>query len=101
MTVTKCEVCGKNDSIGVCCVPGIPISCAYCEECLKVNAHPWWILVANTSCIGGLKNAADWWKKMVEDTCKHLGKTIDEFNSEVEEAIRKFEKDFGDEEEEN
>ena len=82
-----CEVCNKNRAIGVCCVPGVPVSCAYCRECLDANAHPWWVLVANTVCIGGLKNAADWWKKMVRDTCRHLGRTIEEFNQEVQKEI--------------
>jgi len=82
-----CEVCNKNQAIGVYCVPAVPISCAYCKECLDANAHPWWVLIANTVCIGGLENAADWWKKMVEDTCKHLGRTIEGFNQEVQKEI--------------
>ena len=28
-----CEACGKNEAIGVYCVPGVPISCAYCRDC--------------------------------------------------------------------
>ena len=84
-----CEVCNKNQAIGVCCVPAVPISCAYCRECLQANAHPWWVLIANTVCIGGLEFANDEWKKMVKDTCKHLGKTMEEFNREVAEEIVK------------
>lgn len=87
-----CEVCNKNQAVGVCCVPGVPISCAYCKECLEANAHPWWVLLANTVCIGGLINAAPWWKKMVEDTCRHLGRTKEEFNQEVQKEIDNMDK---------
>lgn len=83
-----CEVCKQNVSVGVYCVPSVPISCAYCEECGKANAHPWWVLVSNTACGGGsLDKMALWWREMVEDTCKHLGKTLDEFNSDVQESV--------------
>jgi len=87
----SCDVCNKNDEIGVACIPGIPCSAAYCQECLDANAHPWWAIVANTACCDGLENCADWWKKMVYDTCKHLDKTIEEFNKEVTKEMKKIE----------
>lgn len=85
-----CEVCLQNEAIGVASVPGIPYSAAYCTECLKANAHPWRILVAEVSCLGGLEYATEWFKLMVEGTCKRLGKTIEEFTRDVEEANRLF-----------
>lgn len=85
-----CETCKKNKSIGVACVPGVPYSAAYCQECLEANAHPWGVLVANTACLGGWEEAADWWKDMVLATCKHLNKTLDEFKAAVEEDKRAF-----------
>jgi hypothetical protein len=83
-----CEVCGENESVGVCCVPSVPISCAYCEECLAAGAHPWSILIANTVCCDGLHNMADFWKWMVTDTCEHLGKTLDDFIDDVNRSIK-------------
>ena len=63
------------------------MSVAYCKECLEANAHPWHILIANTACIeGGLKNTASWWQEMVLATCKHLGRTVENFNQQVEQA---------------
>jgi hypothetical protein len=85
-----CEVCGVRQAIGVCCVPGVPYSAAYCRECLEANAHPWSILVDNTMALGGLSEAADWWKKMVEDTCRLLGKTLDQFNADVDRALAEY-----------
>jgi len=81
-----CDVCGKNEAVGVAAVPMVPISMAYCRACLDANAHPWEILVANTACIGGLDSANESWKEMVMDTCKHLGRTLEEFNTAVAES---------------
>lgn len=89
--INKCEVCHKNESIGVACVPGVPYSASYCKECLQANAHPIFILLANTSCIGKLDECADWWQQMVKDTCKHLNYSIEIFNQQVEEQIKETE----------
>lgn len=82
-----CDVCEKEPTIGVACVPGVPMSVAYCPGCLQANAHPWWVLVANTAAMGGLDEAAGWWVDMVHDTCTHLGRTITEFEADVDEQI--------------
>jgi hypothetical protein len=82
-----CEVCNKNKSIGVASVPGVPYSAAYCKECLEANAHPLFIIIANTACCGGLDKCSDWWKEIVNDTLKHLNKTLEWFNKEVELSI--------------
>lgn len=83
----QCDVCKAEPSVTVCCIPGVPISMAYGLLCLKANAHPWGILVANTVCAGGYDQTADWWKQMIDDTCAHLGKTLDEFKAEVTQGI--------------
>lgn len=79
-----CEVCNKNEAIGVACVPGVPISSAYCNECLKANAHPINILIINTAMIGGLDLSIDEWREMVFDTLKYMGKSLEWFNQEVD-----------------
>lgn len=83
----KCETCQHNNAIGVFCVPSIPYSAAYCDECLQANAHPWWLLVANTADIGGLEDAAPWWVSIVKATCHHLGRTLEQFKLEVRQKI--------------
>lgn len=80
----KCEVCGAEAEGCVVCVPGVPLSCFYCFDCLNSNAHPWWALVSNTVCAtGDLDTMCDEWIEMVEDTCKRLGRTIEEFKADV------------------
>lgn len=86
MTEPTCDVCGVEPAVGVCCIPGVAYSAAYCRTCLEADAHPWHILVANTWCIGSLAQAAPWWRQMVLNTCKHLGKTIEEFEADVRAA---------------
>jgi hypothetical protein len=81
---TVCETCNVRESIGVCSVPGVPYSAAYCQECLTADAHPWHALVANTACVGGLENSAIWWQEIVNHTLKHLGRTLEEFNADVD-----------------
>jgi hypothetical protein len=85
-----CEVCKKNVSVGVACVPGIPYSAAYCEECLKANAHPYGILVAEVAVAGGLENLAPWFREMVSSTLKHIGKTQEEFDQDVKDTDNEF-----------
>ena len=92
MSKHLCEVCNKNEIVGVACVPGIPYSAGYCVECLRANAHPWDILVANVACIGGLDKAHGGFVHMVECTCKRLGKTLDQFKEEVQQSIKSLEK---------
>lgn len=83
----KCEVCDERTSIVVFCVPGMPVSAAYCQKCLDANAHPWVYLVANAACCDGLEHCAAWFVEMVDDTCKFLGKTREQFDAAVRQSM--------------
>lgn len=91
--VPLCEVCGLHPAIGVACVPGLPVSAAYCTRCVQANAHPWGYLVANTAIAGGLHHTAPYWREMVENTCTHLGKTMVQFNDDVTATINDLPKE--------
>lgn len=82
-----CDVCNKNESVGVACIPMVPMSVAYCRECLQANSHPMYVLIANTVCIGGLEHANEDWKEMVMCSLKHQDKTLEWFNAQVKEGI--------------
>ncbi len=82
--MTTCEVCGDEPSVGVAAVPGVPMSVSYGKRCLRANAHPLWILAANTAM--SVDAAENWrehlipeWQQMVDDTLRHLDKTEEEF----------------------
>lgn len=87
-----CEACNKRPAVGVCSVPGVPFSCAYCRECLQSNNHPMFILIANTACCDGYENTADWWKEMVNSSLKQQDKTLEWFNNEVKASINSLNK---------
>lgn len=85
-----CEVCKKNEAIGVACVPGVAYSAAFCPECLKVGAIPYSIAVANTACCGGYDSCAEWWKFIVDRTLDRLEKTHVEFLQDVEKSLEEM-----------
>lgn len=82
-----CEVCDKNPVVGVCSIPGMPMSAGFCKECLQTNAIPYWAAVANTAIIGGLAEAAPWWIQIVEATLLHLNKSKEQFESDVKTSM--------------
>lgn len=82
-----CEVCQKEKAVGVCCVPGVPYSAAYCKTCLEANAHPYGIVVANTACCGGLEHTCQEWQDLVRGTLVHLNKSPDQFKADVDKCI--------------
>ena len=85
--MAQCEVCEtvmhKGRTI-VLSVPGVPYSACFCHPCRRSGAIPYWILVANTQCIGGYDQSADWWRDIIGDTLNHLGITMEQFLKEVE-----------------
>lgn len=85
---TACEVCYAEPAASAVCVPGVPVSMAYGRECLKVNAHPYGILVANTACCGGCEHTASWWHGMVTDTLDHLGIPHEVFYRDVADCMK-------------
>lgn len=84
-----CEVCNINEAIGVAAIPGIPMSVAYCKDCLEKDSHPLWALIANTACCNDLEHCAEWWKEIVRHSLKAQGKTIEWFNGEVAKCLEK------------
>ena len=91
MSDSKCNVCNNEPIVGVACVPGMPVSVAYGAKCLKANAHPYGLVVANTAMCGGLEHTAEWWQELVRDTLNHLGKSMERFTSDVAKDIKEFE----------
>jgi len=86
----SCDVCGERPQVGVAAVPGVPMSVAYCAECLRANAHPYGIVVINTAMAGGYDKAAEWWQQMVDDTIRHLRKTRAQFDLDVAHELREM-----------
>lgn len=93
MTVvdSRCECCEEvKPIVGVASIPGMPISIAWCRNCLESGAIPYWAAVANTAMCGGLDNCNDEWKKIVTDTLFYFGKSIDDFAVDVDKDKEKM-----------
>lgn len=58
--IILCETCKTRAPKGVACVPCVPLSVAYCQECLDNNAHPFWVLKASVAINGGPVHTAAW-----------------------------------------
>ena len=80
----KCEVCGKEGNVAVCCSGLVPFSFSYCDECLTHLAEPYWVLVALTSQLGGW-NRVDWnLKRRIKTNLEYLHKDFNEFLQDVD-----------------
>lgn len=51
--INDCEVCKAEPSTGIACIPGMPVSVPYGQNCLANYADPLWALQAQLSAAGG------------------------------------------------
>lgn len=88
-----CECCNKKKEIlvGVASIPFVPISIAWCSECLQSGAIPYWACVANTAACGGLEPTNEEWQGLVELSLKYHNKSLKDFNDDVNKAIKELE----------
>lgn len=86
--IGECGCCHKEKPIiGVACIPGIPMSIAWCEDCLRSGAIPYEAAVCNTAMCGGLDHTNEVWQELVDVTLTYHGKTHEEFNMAVANAF--------------
>ena len=84
----KCAVCGRHTEVYVACSSIGAVSYAYCEDCLRAGVEPWSDLVFNCAICGPYPDSVnDWFRGIVRNTCRHLGKTEEEFRDDVTQAI--------------
>lgn len=96
----KCECCQERPAIAVCST-SVPYSAAYayCAECAAAGLDPYWILVTNTACCGGLEGTADLWQQHVKRCLDIYGKSVEMFEADVKQAVEDIEKGSEDENE--
>ena len=87
-----CQCCEKEESVGVACLPGIPMSVAMCARCVKSRRYPWWVVVANTVLVTPVakdwrEHAADWWKSAVLRNLELHNKSEEDFVAEVQSQL--------------
>ena len=83
----KCDVCGKDGQVVVCCSALGPFSFAYCEECLNAKAEPYWFVVNTVAICGEWPNDVnEAYQKIIRDILKYLNKSEEEFKEDVRRA---------------
>jgi len=98
-TENACQCCGMNPSVGVAAVPGVPMSIAWCEECLRAGIVPLWVCFAQATMgiddrppefaieIPQVDRAmfGEWWLEWHDRTLTRFGVTEEEFWTAVNE----------------
>ena len=87
-----CDVCGKEAETVVCCSSCGAISFAYCQECLNNGREPYDALV-------GMGLTSDiinktYKQRILLPSLKFFGKTIEEFDTDVENMDKKMNEYF-------
>ena len=83
----KCQCCNDEPAVGVASLPGIAMSIAWGEKCLKADIIPYWAAVANTACCDGLENTNPEWQDLVKATLDYFGKSMTEFTADVDKSL--------------
>lgn len=86
--MSKCDVCGKEAETVVCCSSCGAISFAYCQECLNAGREPYNALVGMGlpyDCINKTYR-----EQILLPSLKFFGKTIEEFNKDVEKMDEEY-----------
>lgn len=79
MTMLTCNVCDKNEAVGVFASSCGAVSFAYCQDCLDAGREPYGALAAHLMGASGMEDVAEWAKPIVRATLKAEGKTEEEF----------------------
>ena len=93
-----CSVCKVRQAIGVCSIPGMAYSDAFCQTCLQAGAIPYWAAVCNTALCGGWAQVNEYWDAVVWDTLRHLNISPVDFSLDVWEDMEAQDEYFSEEE---
>jgi hypothetical protein len=79
----QCQVCGKEEAVGVACSGLGAVSLAYGRSCLDAGAEPYDLLVATVAMCGGRAFTAEWVPAVIAASLIVAGKTLAEFDADV------------------
>ena len=85
-----CQCCGKEPSVGVASIPGVPMSIAWGRNCLEADVVPLWVCFAQVGAVDdepgmppdfryGREMFAPWWLEVHDLTLAYFGVTEEEF----------------------
>lgn len=92
-TMGKCDVCGKETEVAVCCSAFGACSFAYCKDCLEQGLEPYNQMVEYIASAGEYpKDINSLYIDEIKHILKHLGKSEQQFADDVKSSImREFE----------
>lgn len=87
--MSKCAVCGHDGETFVACSICGGISLAYCKECLKVGAEPWYDLATYIAFSSAKypEEISEQFCDAVKGTCERLNKTEEDFIKTVDDIL--------------
>ena len=86
--IGKCEVCGKETEVVVACSACGAISSAYCHRCLEHSYEPYGNLVGMGLTSDEIRD--DFKQEILLPSLKFLGKTLEQFDKDVQDLNDKF-----------
>ena len=91
----KCNVCGKEAEVKVCCSVFGAVSYAYCDYCLLNLLEPYGAMVSYISCAGRFPDDIN---QQYQDLCRHilkeLGISEEQFIADVDKSIKDMDEEF-------
>lgn len=97
MAEQQLDLCGcchqQKPIVGVACIPGVPMSIAWCSDCLQADVIPYEIAVANTACCGGWSHCNPEWRQLVRTTLVYFNKSCSTFLADVQAELHQLDKD--------
>ena len=91
----KCDICGAEGPVVVCCSTMGAVSYAYCKHCYDNELEPYGAMVAYISCAGHYpEDINDTYIDIVRHNLEFYGKTEEEFTADVDRLIREEEEFF-------
>lgn len=86
----QCQCCNKNVSVGFASVPGMPVSIAWCQECVDAGVTPYGILVFNVGMAGKIQSRddivatfEDWYVDEIDRTLSYFDVSFEQFVSDI------------------
>ena len=84
----KCDVCGKEADVTVCCSVFGAFSYAYCEDCLKSGLEPYWAMVNYIANAGRFPDDInEVYQEVCRDILGKLGISEEQFAADVKKTI--------------
>ena len=68
-----CQCCNREPAVGVASIPGVPMSIAWCQACIRAEVVPVWVCEFWRDMADGQRNAlAPWAHELINSTLAYF-----------------------------